>query len=82
MADVTALAAARHPLLRDIGWDVESDGLFGAPPVSVIVGDEFHATMLKALALIRFGRARLHRIPADSQGRMLPSRSPRSPALL
>jgi hypothetical protein len=42
MADVTALAAARHALLRDIGWDVESDGLFGAPPVSVIVGDEVH----------------------------------------
>jgi len=45
MADVAALAAARHALLRDIGWDVESDGLFGAPPVSVIVRDEVHATM-------------------------------------
>jgi glutamate/tyrosine decarboxylase-like PLP-dependent enzyme len=77
MADVTALAAARHALLRDIGWDAESDGLFGAPPVSVIVGDEVHATMLKALALIGFGRARVHRIPADSQGRMLPSRIPK-----
>jgi len=77
MADVTALAAARHALLRDLGWDVESDGLFGAPPVSVIVGDEVHATMLKALALIGFGRSRVHRVPADSQGRMLPARIPK-----
>src|SRR5271170_5298916 len=77
MADVTALAAARHALLRDIGWDVESDGLFGAPPVSVIVGDEVHATMLKALALIGFGRSRVHRIPVDNQGRMLPARIPK-----
>ena len=77
MADVTALAAARHALLRDIGWDVESDGLFGAPPISVIVGNEVHATMLKALALIGFGRARVHRIPVDGQGRMLPSRIPK-----
>jgi hypothetical protein len=35
MADVTALAAARHALLRTMGWDVESEGLFGAPPISV-----------------------------------------------
>jgi glutamate/tyrosine decarboxylase-like PLP-dependent enzyme len=77
MTDVAALAAARHALLRDIGWDVESDGLFGAPPVSVIVGDEVHATMLKALALIGFGRARVYRVPVDSQGRMLASRIPK-----
>ena len=50
MADATGLAAARHALLRRVGWDVESDGLFGAPPISVIVGEEVHATMFKALA--------------------------------
>jgi hypothetical protein len=50
MADVTALAAARHTVLRKVGWDVESEGLFAAPPVTVIVGEEAHATMLKALA--------------------------------
>lgn len=77
MADVTALAAARHALLRTLGWDVESEGLFGAPPISVIVGDEVHATMLKALALLGFGRARVHRVPVDSQGRMLASRIPK-----
>jgi glutamate/tyrosine decarboxylase-like PLP-dependent enzyme len=77
MADVTALAAARHALLRKVGWDVEGDGLFGAPPVSVIVGEEVHATMLKALSMLGFGRNRVHMVAADSQGRMKPSQIPR-----
>jgi glutamate/tyrosine decarboxylase-like PLP-dependent enzyme len=77
MADVTALAAARCAVLRKAGWDVEHDGLFGAPPVTVVVGDEVHATMLKALALLGFGRGRIHIVPADSQGRMIPSKIPR-----
>lgn len=76
MADVTALAAARTSLLAGVGWDVERDGLFGAPPISVVVGEEVHATMLKALALLGFGRERVIRVPADSQGRMLASHIP------
>jgi glutamate/tyrosine decarboxylase-like PLP-dependent enzyme len=84
MADVTALAAARHALLHNVGWDVESDGLFGAPPVSVIVGEEVHATMLKALAMLGFGRGRVHIVPADAEGRMKPSQIPRlqGPAII
>src|SRR5580704_1509071 len=77
MADFTALAAARGAVLRKIGWDVERDGLFAAPPVTVIVGAEVHATMLKALALLGFGKGRVQIVPADSQGRMQPSRIPR-----
>jgi len=77
MADVTALAAARSSVLRNVGWDVERDGLFSAPPVTVIVGEEVHATMLKALALLGFGKGRVHIVPADSQGRMEPSHLPR-----
>lgn len=77
MADVTALAAARHALLHKVGWDVEGDGLFGAPWVSVIVGEEVHATMLKALAVLGLGRSRVHIVPSDSQGRMKPSQIPR-----
>lgn len=72
MADVTALAAARSAVLSKIGWDVERDGLFGAPPTTVIVGEEIHATMLKALALLGFGKGRVQTVPADSQGRMQP----------
>ncbi len=77
MADVTALAAARTALMRGVGWDVEGDGLFGAPPINVVVGEEVHATMLKALALLGFGRGRVHVVPADSQGRMKPLLIPR-----
>ena len=79
MADVTALAAARSAVLRKAGWDVEQDGLFSAPPVTVIVGEELHATMLKALAILGFGRNRVHIVPADSQGRMKASEIPRLP---
>ena len=84
MADVTALAAARTSLLGNMGWDVERDGLFGAPPINVVVGDEVHATMLKALALLGFGRDRVIRVPVDSQGRMLASQIPdlRGPAII
>lgn len=77
MADLTALAAARHSLLQKLGWDVERSGLFGAPPINVIVGEEVHATMLKALAILGFGTDRVNRIPVDDQGRMIPSKIPR-----
>jgi glutamate/tyrosine decarboxylase-like PLP-dependent enzyme len=77
MADVTALAAARSSVLRNVGWDVEQDGLFSAPPVTVIVGEEAHATILKALALLGFGKGRVQIVPTDDQGRMKSSLLPR-----
>lgn len=70
MANLTALAAARHTVLAQAGWDVESRGLFGAPPITVIVGDEVHASPLKALSLLGLGRERVVRVPVDGQGRM------------
>jgi len=70
MANFTCLAAARHAVLGRAGWDVEQDGLFGAPPITVVVGDEVHVTLLKALSLLGLGRARVVRVPADDQGRM------------
>jgi glutamate/tyrosine decarboxylase-like PLP-dependent enzyme len=84
MADVTALAAARHALLHKAGWDVEADGLFGAPPITVIVGEEVHATMLKALSILGFGRSRVVIVPADAQGRMRHDAIPRvsGPAII
>jgi glutamate/tyrosine decarboxylase-like PLP-dependent enzyme len=69
-ANFAALAAARHALLARAGWDVEADGLFGAPPITVVVGDEVHASMQKALAMAGFGRERVVRVPCDAQGRM------------
>lgn len=77
MADVTALAAARLSVLQKFGWDVEGDGLFGAPPISVIVGEEVHATMLKALAILGLGRKRVLTVPTDGQGRMKSTLIPR-----
>ena len=70
MANFTALAAARHALLSREGWDVEARGLFGAPEITVLVGDEVHISLLKALSLVGFGRDRVIRVPVDNQGRM------------
>ena len=80
MANFSALAAARHAVLAGQDWDVEADGLFGAPPITVVIGEEAHPTLIKALGLVGFGRNRLVRVPVDDQGRMraeaLPPLSP------
>lgn len=70
VANFTALAAARSAVLRRTGWNVEADGLFGAPPITVIVGEEAHPTLLKSLGLLGLGRQRVVRVPVDDQGRM------------
>jgi len=70
VANFTGLAAARHALLSREGWDVESRGLFGAPPITVIVGEEVHVSVLKALGMLGLGRDRVEKVPVDGQGRM------------
>jgi glutamate/tyrosine decarboxylase-like PLP-dependent enzyme len=70
MANFSALAAARHSILKQAGWDVEANGLFGAAPVTIVVSDEVHVSLIKALGLLGFGRQRVVRIPTDRQGRM------------
>jgi glutamate/tyrosine decarboxylase-like PLP-dependent enzyme len=70
VANLTALAAARHRVLARAGWSVEADGLFGAPPITVIVGEEVHPTLLKALGVLGLGRSRVTRVPVDDQGRL------------
>jgi len=70
MASFTALAAARHRVLRDAGWDVEADGLFAAPPIEVIVTEEAHYVITMALRLLGLGGSRVRRIPTDGAGRM------------
>ncbi len=76
VANFTALAAARHTVLAREGWDVEADGLFGAPPITVVVGDEAHPSLIKALGMLGLGRSRVVRVPVDGQGRMLVTRMP------
>jgi glutamate/tyrosine decarboxylase-like PLP-dependent enzyme len=84
MANFTALAAARHAVLARAGWNVEADGLFGAPPISVVIGDEAHPTLMKSLGLLGLGRHRVTRVPVDGQGRMRADRLPafQAPAIL
>jgi glutamate/tyrosine decarboxylase-like PLP-dependent enzyme len=76
MANFTGLAAARHALLEARGWDVEGQGLFGAPPITVVVGQEVHVSLLKALSLLGLGRERVLRVPVDGQGRIVPREMP------
>jgi len=79
-ANFSALAAARTALLAREGWNVEDDGLFGAPPIEVIVGEEYHASMQKALSMVGFGKNRVTRVPTDAQGRMRLDKLPRMSA--
>ncbi len=72
MASFTALAAARHAVLRARGWNVEEDGLGGAPAIDVVVGDEAHVTIFAALQMLGLGRGRVRRVAVDEQGRMQP----------
>jgi len=75
-ANFTALASARSAVLARAGWNVEEDGLFGAPPIRVVVGDEVHASLLKALQLAGLGRSRVERVAVDDQGRMRADKLP------
>ena len=76
-ANFAGLAAARHAVLRRAGWNVEEQGLRGSPDVALVVGEEAHGTIFKVLPLLGFGRARIHHVPADSQGRLRADRLPR-----
>jgi glutamate/tyrosine decarboxylase-like PLP-dependent enzyme len=70
MANFVGLASARHALLKKQGWNVEEDGLFGAPEFRVIISEESHSTIFKALQMLGLGRNRVTKIPTDDQGRM------------
>jgi glutamate/tyrosine decarboxylase-like PLP-dependent enzyme len=74
MASFTALAAARTAVLQSVGWDVEEDGLAGAPPIHLVVGEEAHTTIVASMQMLGLGRgpARVQRVAADGQGRMRP----------
>src|SRR5437773_8818783 len=76
MANFTSLVTARHAVLARAGWDVTADGMFGAPPLDVVVGAEAHASILKALSLAGFGSKRVTIVEADGQGRMRANKLP------
>ena len=70
LGNAVGMAAARHSLLDRAGWDVEARGLYGAPEIEVMIGDEAHATVLTALQYLGLGRDRVTRVAVDGQGRM------------
>jgi glutamate/tyrosine decarboxylase-like PLP-dependent enzyme len=70
VGNLCALAAARHAVLKRAGWNVEADGLFGAPPVTVLITAEGHPSVAKSLGLLGLGRSRVVKVPVDTQGRM------------
>ena len=72
MANMVGLAAARSEVLRRVGWDVEADGLFGAPTIRVVVGEDAHTSALSALQFLGLGHARVARVATDAEGRMIP----------
>lgn len=76
VANLCALAAARHAVLARAGWDVEANGLFGAPPITVIVGGEVHPSVSKSLGILGLGRSRVVKVPVDGAGRMIADKMP------
>lgn len=84
MANFTCLAAARNRVLERHGWDVDRQGLFGAPPITVVLGEEAHSTIYKVLSMLGLGRDRVQRVPVDAQGRMRADGLPsiKSPAII
>ena len=71
MANATALAAARNHVLAAAGWDVEVDGLIGAPPIRLVVGDEVHVTIPRAARLLGLGTRAIEHVAVDANGAMV-----------
>lgn len=72
MAHFTALAAARHGVLKSHGWDIATDGMFGAPKIHVITGDQVHASVPRALRFLGFGSKQLEILPTGPDGKLDP----------
>jgi glutamate/tyrosine decarboxylase-like PLP-dependent enzyme len=70
LGNTVGLAAGRHAVLARAGWDVEAQGLYGAPEIRVVIGEEAHATLLTSLQYLGLGRDRVTRVATDAQGRM------------
>lgn len=73
VANFVGLAAARSELMRRAGWDVEGDGMFGAPPITVLIGADAHATVFSGLRYLGLGTRRVVTVETDALGRMLPA---------
>ena len=77
MANFCGVVAARHALLKKKGWNVEAQGLIGAPSIKIIAGEEIHASMLKALAMAGLGTENLVKVPTDDNGSIIAEAFPK-----
>jgi glutamate/tyrosine decarboxylase-like PLP-dependent enzyme len=75
-ANLCALAAARYRVLKNLGWDVNEKGLFGAPPIRIVAGKEAHSSVIKAISLLGFGKEMVEWADVDAQGRIIPETMP------
>ena len=73
VANFVCLAAARGEVLRRVGWDVEADGLCGAPPINVLIGEDAHETVSSALRFLGLGHRRVIRVATDEAGAIVPA---------
>lgn len=76
MANFCGLAAARYRILKNQQWDINEQGLFGAPKIRVVTGKHAHSTVLKAISLVGLGTANIEWVDVDSQGRIIPEQIP------
>jgi glutamate/tyrosine decarboxylase-like PLP-dependent enzyme len=70
MAHVTCLLAARHRVLAQHQWDVESSGLAGSPPIRILTSTEKHGSTVRAIRLLGIGEKNIHNLSTDDQGRL------------
>jgi glutamate/tyrosine decarboxylase-like PLP-dependent enzyme len=76
MANFCGVLAARHSIYERKGWNSKINGTVGAPPIRIIVGEEIHASMLRALMFAGFGSDNLIKVPTDDQGRIIAEKVP------
>jgi glutamate/tyrosine decarboxylase-like PLP-dependent enzyme len=76
VATICGLAAARNEILNSLDWDVNLKGLFSAPKVRIVLGEQAHSSVFKALSLLGFGEEHVERVPVDDQGRLVVDRMP------
>lgn len=77
MAILCGLAAARYRILNRLGWDVNSNGLYNAPKIRIVVGMQAHGTVLKAISILGLGKDNIEWVDADNQGRMISEQLPK-----
>jgi glutamate/tyrosine decarboxylase-like PLP-dependent enzyme len=75
-ANLCALAAARYRVFKKIGWDINEQGLFNAPKIRIVAGRQAHSTVIKAIALLGFGKENIEWADTDEQGRIIPASIP------